>query len=77
MAVAGCHAAARQDEILQCRKIGIEGIQLLFKTVDVVIENGRVIERGTHEELMGQRGAYKSFLRVCADGSRVPEENRA
>jgi hypothetical protein len=24
--------------------------------------------------LMRQRGAYKSFLRVCADGARDPEE---
>ena len=43
----------------------------------VVLSDGRISHLGTHEELMGQRGAYKSFLRVCADGSRVPEENRA
>ena len=42
MAVAGRHAAARQDEILQRRQIGIERIQLLFEMVDVGIENGRV-----------------------------------
>jgi hypothetical protein len=30
---------------------------------------------GTHEELMRQRGAYKSFLRVCADGAQDAGRN--
>ena len=38
----------------------------------VVLSDGRISHRGTHEELMLQRGAYKSFLRVCADGARDP-----
>jgi len=41
----------------------------------VVLSDGRVSHQGTHEELMRQRGAYKSFLRVCADGARPPEGN--
>jgi ATP-binding cassette subfamily B protein len=32
-----------------------------------VLENGRIARRGTHEELAGSRGAYRSFLRVCGD----------
>jgi ATP-binding cassette subfamily B protein len=39
----------------------------------VVLSQGRISHQGTHVELMGQRGAYKSFLRVCADGARDPE----
>jgi ABC-type multidrug transport system fused ATPase/permease subunit len=38
----------------------------------VVLSDGRISHQGTHEELMRQRGAYKSFLRVCADGARDP-----
>ena len=34
-----------------------------------VLSNGRVSHIGTHEDLMGQRGAYRSFLRVCGDGA--------
>ena len=43
----------------------------------VVLSDGRISHQGTHEELTRQRGAYKSFLRVCADVTRVPEEGRA
>ena len=32
-----------------------------------VLANGRVSHIGTHVELVGQRGAYRSFLRVCGD----------
>jgi ATP-binding cassette subfamily B protein len=41
----------------------------------VVLSDGRISHLGTHEELMLQRGAYKSFLRVCADGARDPGGN--
>ncbi|HEX8043896.1 ABC transporter ATP-binding protein [Candidatus Deferrimicrobium sp.] len=34
-----------------------------------VLENGRVSHIGTHAELAGRRGAYRSFLRVCGDGA--------
>ncbi len=27
-----------------------------------VLDNGRIVQRGTHEELMGQEGIYKSFV---------------
>jgi ATP-binding cassette subfamily B protein len=41
----------------------------------VVLSGGRVSHVGTHEELMRQRGAYKSFLRVCADGAQDAGRN--
>jgi ABC-type multidrug transport system fused ATPase/permease subunit len=41
----------------------------------VVLSDGRISHLGTHEELMQQRGAYKSFLRVCAEGARDPGGN--
>lgn len=36
----------------------------------LVIENGRIAQRGTHEELLGQEGIYKRFLaiRQAAEG---------
>ncbi|MFA6148047.1 MAG: ABC transporter ATP-binding protein [bacterium] len=40
----------------------------------VVLSDGRISHQGTHEELTRQPGAYKSFLRVCADGARDREE---
>jgi ABC-type multidrug transport system fused ATPase/permease subunit len=43
----------------------------------VVLSDGRISHLGTHGELVRQRGAYKSFLRVCADGTRDPEGDRA
>lgn len=41
----------------------------------VVLSDGRISHAGTHEELVRERGAYKSFLRVCADGARDPAGN--
>jgi len=37
-----------------------------------VLERGRISHTGTHDDLVRQRSAYKSFLRVCAgaDGGR-------
>jgi len=41
-----------------------------------VLSSGRVSHIGTHADLMGQRGAYRSFLRVCGDGAEGAEEGR-
>jgi ABC-type multidrug transport system fused ATPase/permease subunit len=36
----------------------------------VVIENGRIIERGTHEELMRMQGRYATLFSLQAEGYR-------
>ena len=36
----------------------------------VVLEGGRIVREGSHEELAGSRGTYRAFLRVCGDGGR-------
>jgi ABC-type multidrug transport system fused ATPase/permease subunit len=41
-----------------------------------VLANGRVGNLGTHAELTEQRGTYRSFLRICADGSDGAGEGR-
>jgi ATP-binding cassette subfamily B protein len=33
-----------------------------------VLEGGRIVREGSHGELAGSRGAYRTFLRVCGDG---------
>lgn len=33
-----------------------------------VLEGGRIVREGSHEELAGSRGTYRAFLRVCGDG---------
>jgi ABC-type transport system involved in Fe-S cluster assembly fused permease/ATPase subunit len=36
----------------------------------VVLEHGRITERGTHEELVKQAGRYKSLFELQAEGYR-------
>jgi ATP-binding cassette subfamily B protein len=35
-----------------------------------VLEGGRIVREGSHEELAGSRGTYRAFLRVCGDGEK-------
>jgi ATP-binding cassette subfamily B protein/subfamily B ATP-binding cassette protein MsbA len=37
----------------------------------VVLEGSRVVERGTHEELMGLNGLYRHFINVQAEGVMI------
>jgi len=39
----------------------------------LVIDNGRVVQKGTHEELIKQEGKYKEFIRIReeAEGWRL------
>ena len=43
-----------------------------------VLENGRIVRQGTHDELAGSRGAYRTFLRICdgasGAGKDAPDE---
>jgi ABC-type multidrug transport system fused ATPase/permease subunit len=34
----------------------------------VVLDHGRVVEHGAHEELLGRRGTYTRLHRLTADG---------
>ena len=38
-----------------------------------VLEGGRIVREGSHEELAGSRGTYRAFLRVCRDGAKPGE----
>ena len=39
----------------------------------LVVEGGRIVQRGTHEELLGQEGTYRRFveIRSRAEGWRI------
>jgi len=39
----------------------------------VVIEDGRIIETGTHDELLASGGRYAEFLKIQVEGQRGPE----
>ena len=47
----------------------------LDAVVDVLVEDGRIAERGTHEELMRQNGVYRRFIEIRerAEGWRIAE----
>jgi ABC-type multidrug transport system fused ATPase/permease subunit len=39
----------------------------------VVLERGRIAREGTHRELAGSRGTYRTFLRVCGEREKPGE----
>ena len=39
-----------------------------------VLENGRIARQGTHEELAGSRGAYRTILRICNDAAGIGKD---
>jgi ABC-type transport system involved in cytochrome bd biosynthesis fused ATPase/permease subunit len=41
-----------------------------------VLEDGRLTELGTHEELMAAGGAYRDMVVLQTEGSRVPARPR-
>ena len=45
----------------------------------LVVEGGRIVQRGTHEELLGQEGTYRHFVEIRrrAEGWRIGEETVA
>ncbi|MCC6660108.1 MAG: ABC transporter ATP-binding protein [Phycisphaerales bacterium] len=42
----------------------------------VVLEDGRIIETGTHDELLARAGRYAEFLRIQLEGTLTPEKPR-
>ena len=55
-------------------------IQSLFATIEkadqiLVVEDGRIAERGTHAELMKQDSVYRRFIEIRekAEGWRIAE----
>ena len=42
----------------------------------LVVEGGRIVQRGTHEELLGQEGTYRRFVEIRGrvEGWRIGEE---
>eukprot|EP01134_Creolimax_fragrantissima_P003938 CFRG3938T1 len=41
-----------------------------------VVENGNIVEAGTHEELLAQRGAYADFVALQTMKEEVPEDEQ-
>ena len=33
----------------------------------LVVDKGQIVQRGTHDELMGQDGIYRRFIRYCQE----------
>lgn len=73
---------AEYDLFENIRKFG-EGKQLFFishrlssvQNADIVffMEHGRILERGSHQELMGQNGKYAALYRLQAEKYRAEE----
>ena len=55
-------------------KIPREGAPaMLAEGTVVIVEDGRIVQRGTHEELMAQGGLYRRFIEIReqAEGWRL------
>ena len=55
-------------------KIPREGAPaMLAEGTVVIVEDGRIVQRGTHEELMAQGGLYRRFIEIReqAEGWRI------
>lgn len=44
----------------------------------LVVDDGRIVQKGKHEELMGQKGVYRSFVetRERAEGWKLGEASK-
>lgn len=42
----------------------------------LVVQDGRIVERGTHDELLARRGVYYELYRKQFPGGRIPEDGR-
>jgi ATP-binding cassette subfamily B protein len=61
-----CEATARQTSIIISHRVG----SLMHASEIIVLDAGRIIERGTHESLLGQNGYYAALYNAQSQSDK-------